>query len=285
MSDIIDVQNTLVGVIANAAYPNGTGQASVSGNPIVVYAGWPTASRLDADLIAGKAHITVFPTATESNKTRYPRDWVQQSVNTATVTATIAGQTVVIGGAMPSPFTAHNIMAMVNHQPYVYAVQSSDTLTSIATALAVLIAAGVPGTTSAGTVITMPGAANITVVRVGVTGTSIREIRRQERVFQLTVWANTPSQRDVIGSALDISLANTEFLTLPDGYGARLIYRSSNVIDGLQKAKLYRRDFMYAVEYATTQTEVDAQITQTQLNTSVQNDGATQYTAPRTTYF
>ena len=117
------------------------------------------------------------------------------------------------------------------------------------------------------------------------TGTSIREIRRQERVFQITVWANTPAQRDVIGAALDISLANTEFLTMPDGYGARMIYRSSMVVDALQKAKLYRRDFMYSIEYATTQTETDTQITQEQLNTSVQNDGSTQYTAPRITYF
>ncbi len=285
MADIIDVQNTLVGIVANAVYPNGTGQASVSGNPIVVYAGWPTASKLDADLIASKAHVTIFPTATESNKTRYPKDWVQQTLNSVTISVTIVGQTVVIGGAMPAPFTAHNVMAMVNGLPYVYAVQQSDTLTSIATALAALIVAGVPGTTSAGAVITMPNAARITAARVGVTGTSIREIRRQERVFQITVWANTPAQRDVIGAALDISLANTEFLTMPDGYGARMIYRSSMVVDALQKAKLYRRDFMYSIEYATTQTETDTQITQEQLNTSVQNDGSTQYTAPRITYF
>jgi len=285
MSDLIDVQNSLVSIVAAAAYPNGTGQASVSGSPIVVYAGWPTASRLDTDLIAGKAHITVYPTLIETNKTRYSKDWQQQSINTATITAAIVGQTVVIGGAMPSPFTAHNVVAMVNGLPYVYAVQAGDTLTTIAAALAALIAVGVTGTTSSGAVITMPSTANITAARVGVTGTAIREIRRQERVFQITVWANTPAQRDAIGSALDIALAATEFLTMPDGYGARMIYRNSHVTDDLQKAKLYRRDFQYSVEYATTQTEVETQITQEQLNTSVQNDGSTQYTAQRTTYF
>lgn len=285
MSDIIDVQNALVSAVVTSVYPNGTGQASVSNSAIIVYAGWPDASNLDVDLLAGKTHITVFPTATEKNTTRYSKDWQPLSVNTATITATIVNQTVTIGGAMPSPFTAHNVNVMVNGKPYVYAVQVADTLTSVATALAALIVIDVVGTTSLGAVITMPPTARINAARVGVTGTSIREIRRQERVFQITIWAQTPTLRDTIGSALDGALAATEFLTMPDGYGARLFYKSSNVIDALQKAKLYRRDFMYNVEYATTQTEVDTQVTQEQLNLSMQNDGSTQYTTPITTYF
>lgn len=284
MSDIIDVQNALVSAVAAAVYPNGTGQASVSNSAIIVYAGWPDASNLDADLLAGKTHITIFPTTTEKNTTRYSKDWQLQTLNVATITATITNQTVIIGGVFPSPFIAHNINVMVNGKPYVYAIQVSDTLTSIATALAALIVVGVVGATSSGAVITMPTTARITAARVGVTGTSIREIRRQERVFQITIWAQTPTLRDTIGSALDIALAATEFLTMPDGYSARLFYKSSNVIDALQKAKLYRRDFMYNVEYATTQTEVDTQITQEQLNLSMQNDGSTQYTTPITTY-
>ncbi len=285
MADIIDVQNALVALVAGAVYPNGTGAASVSGSPIVAYAGWPIPSQLDTDLTVGKTHISVYPTQIENNKTRYPKDWQQQSLNAATITAAIAGQTVVIDGAMPVPFTAHNIVVLVNRKPYVYGVLNTDTLATIATALAALIAVDLAGTVAAGGVITLPASANITAARVGITGTLIREIRRQERVFQITVWAGTPAQRDVIGAVLDVALAATEFLTMPDGYGARLIYRNSHVNDGLQKAKLYRRDFQYSVEYATTQTEIDTQITQEQLNISVQNDGSTQYTAPRTTYF
>ena len=199
--------------------------------------------------------------------------------------ALIAGQTVVIGGVFPSPFIAHNIVILVNGKGYVYAVQPTDTLATTATALAALVAANWPGTVATAGVITFPGAANITAARVGVTGTSVREIRRQERVFQITVWASTPGQRDTIGAALDVSLAATEFLTMPDGYGARLIYRSSNVVDDLQKAKLYRRDFQYSLEYATTQTETDTQITQEQLGIALSNDGATQFVAARITNF
>lgn len=181
MSDISDVQSVLVGVIAGAVYPNGTAAPSVSGHPIVVYAGWPAAGKLDPDLAAGKAHITVFQTATETNKTRYSKDWQPQ----------------------------------------------------------------------------------------GATGKVIRELRRQDRIFQITIWASTPAQRDAIGSALDVALAQIEFLVMPDGLGARLIYRNSHVSDDLQKAKLYRRDFQYSVEYATTQTMDATAITQTTTNVTL----------------
>jgi hypothetical protein len=281
MSDVIDVQNTLVNIVAAAVYPNGTGQPSVGNCDIRVYPGWPTASKLDADLNVGIAHITVFPTNTESNKTRYPRDWVPQAIPPASITVALSGQAITIGGAVPTPFVSHNVMAMVNGLPYVYPVVPTDTINSIAAALAALI----PGAAASGATITTASTSSVTAARVGVVGTSIREIRRQERVFQITVWANTPALRDTIGSAFDIALANTEFLTMPDGYGARLTYRSSHVVDALQKAKLYRREFMYSVEYATTETRSDAQITQGQLNVALQDGNPIRHPAVHTTYF
>lgn len=279
MSDITDIQQALVNVIAAAVYPSGTGAASVSGGPVIVYAGWPTASTLDADLIAGKAHVTVYPTMIETNKTRYSKDWQTGVLNVATLTATLSGQTITIGGTIPPASNPHIVAALVNGKPYVYTVLVTDTLATVASGLAALIAVDVVGTVAAGAVITMPASANAIRANVGVTGTSIREVRRQERVFQITVWANTPTQRDQISSALDVALAVSQFITMPDGYGARVIYRNSHMTDDLQKAKLYRRDFQYSVEYATTQTEVDTQITQDQLGIAYQNDGSTQYTA------
>ena len=285
MSDLIDVQQALVGIIAGAVYPGGTGLPSVSGGPVIVYAGWPTAATLDADLLVGKAHVTVYPTMIENNRTRYSKDYQPATLNVATITATLAGQTITIGGAMPAQSNPHIVAALVNGRPYVYPVLSTDTLASVATGLAALIAADIAGTAAVGTVITLPAAANITRAVVGVTGTSIREIRRQERIFQITVWANAPAQRDQISSALDIALSAVEFLSMPDGYGARLIYRNSHMTDNLQKAKLYRRDFQYSVEYATTQIEVETQITQEQLGIALKNDGATQFAAARITTF
>lgn len=284
MADLADVENALVALIAQTLYPNGTGQPSVTGTPAIIYAGWPTSSRLDADLLAlsqgqvgGKIHVSVFPTNTERNTTRYMRQWQPVSNPTPTLTLTISGQQVTVGGTVSTP---QNVMLMVGHQPYVYAVQGADTLTSIATALAALI----PGASSAGPIVTLAASAVLTAARVGGSGTSIMETRRQERVMQITAWADTPARRDAVIQAIDPVLAQIQFLTLVDQTAARLIYRSSRKDDMVQKANLYRRDLLYSVEYATIASETDTQVTQTQLNTSAAVAGVTPYQPVQTTY-
>lgn len=286
MADVIDVQNALVALAAAALYPNGTGQPSAaSGVPCKVYAGWPTESQLDSDLAGGTAHVTVFPRPEERNTTRFPQDWQPQTMNAATLTLTINGQQMTVGGVVPPANNPHNLSVLANGKPYVYAVQTSDTLNSIAAALAALIAADIPGTGAAGAVVTLPGTGRIGAARVGITGTAVREVRRQERHFQITVWADTPAHRDAVAQPVDLVLATTKFLTMPDGFAARLIYKNSPISDSLQKTRLFRRDLIYLVEYATTQTETETQITQDQLGVAATRDGATQPIQNPTTYF
>jgi hypothetical protein len=275
MADISDVANALVGLAAAAVYPNGTGQASVTGGAVRAYQGWPIPQSLDADLKAGICHVSVFPRQEERNTSRYPQDWQTKTVNTPTLTASISGQSITIAGTIPPANNPHNIAVLVNGKPYVYAVQGTDTLASIATALSALIAGDVPGTTSAGAVVTVSATGRIASVRIGVTGTSIRELRRQERVFQITIWADTPDRRKAAAEAIDVSLAAINFLNLSDSTTGRLIYKSSPITDDHQKDKLYRRDLFYTVEYATTQSATDTLVTQEVFNISNQPDGAT----------
>ena len=258
MADIIDCQNVLVSLLSATAYPNGTGAASITNTPIILYPGWPSQTTLTTDLAAGKCHVTVFPTNIERNTTRYPT--AQQVVTTPapTLTALISGQTVTIGGTVSIP---QNVAISVNGTVYTYAVQLNDTLTTIATGLSSLIAPAVAGTTNTGPVITFPSSARIAAARIGASGTVAAELKRQERGVMITVWANSPALRDQIAGALDVALAATEFVTLPDGYAARLIYKNSVVTDALQKSTLYRRDLVYTVEYATTQVSTVMQIT------------------------
>ncbi len=276
MADIIDVQNALVAIAAQTLYPNGTAQPSAVTAPVRIYPGWPISASLDADLLVGTCHVSVFPATAERNTSRYPKDWLTQTINTSTLTMTISSQTVTVGGTIPPSTNPHNVMVLADGQPYAYAVQTTDTLTSIATALAALIAVSISGTTSNGAVITFPAAARIEAARVGITGTMIREIRRQERQFQITAWADTPVHRDAIAQTIDVALAAIEFLTMADGYAARLIYRGSTVVDAQQKAGLYRRDLIYTVEYATTQVATATQVTQEQINVTAQDGTAAQ---------
>lgn len=276
MADLTDVGNALLALAAQTLYPNGTGQPSVAGFDIRIYQGWPNPQQLDADLKTGIAHVSVYPRTEERKTTRYLKDWKQLVVNAPTLTLTINGQQVTVGGTVPAANNPQNVVVIANGQIFAYAATSADTLTSIATALTTLIAAGIAGTSNAGTVITLPDSARITAVRVGTNGTMIRELRRQERLFQIIVWADTPEHRDAVIQPVDVVLAATQFLTLADQTAARVIYKGSPVTDEFQKEKLYRRDLFYTVEYATTQTTTAVQIVTDQLNIAPQNNAGAQ---------
>lgn len=287
MADLSDVLTVLAASAVAAIYPNGTGQASPTGAAVKVYAGWPGPAQLDADLRAASpvCHVSIYPSVGERNTTRYsPNDWKQVSVQTPTMTAVLAGQVVTLGGTIPGAGNQHNVVIIANGVPFVCAVLTTDTLATVASYLTALIAAVVPGTVSAGPVITFPSAARVLAARVGVTGTSVRELRRQERRFQFAVWADTPTHRDAIAAVLDWNLAIGAFIALPDGTAGRIRYAGTVLSDALQKDCLFRRDLFYTVEYGTTQTETETQITQTQLNTSAAPSGITPYSATFTVY-
>lgn len=259
MSDIADVLDVLVSRAACAVYPNGTNSPSISGADITIYPGWPSSDNLDKDLLAGKTHVSVFPKAEERNTTRYPEKCIVIHAPSTTLTLAVdpVSLAVTVGGTVSVP---QNLMLRVSGKDYVYSVQASDTLNSVAAALAALVAVDFGGTSEAAAVITIGSGGRLQAARVGGFGTVTREIRRQERVVMITIWAGSPALRDQVASAIDVDLAAQKFLTMPDGFAARLIYKNSLVVDSLQKAVLYRRDLNYSVEFATTETKQAAAV-------------------------
>lgn len=255
MADLSEVENVLVSTITQTVYPAGTGNPSVVSAGCKIYRGWPVPANLDADLAAGLINISVFPQNTETPTTRYTKDWQELPVTAPALTLTVSGTTITVGGTSSSPLNAATI---VNRKGYVYPVQSSDTLASIATGLAALINADTPAT-SLGAVITVPAARQI-AARVGAVGTVLRETKRQKRGMQITFWCPNPTIRDAVVPVVDRALAATQFLSLPDGSGGRLIYERSTVSDRSEREGLYRRDLFYSVEYGTTDSLGAAQI-------------------------
>ena len=168
-----------------------------------------------------------------------------------------------------------NVGLLVSRKPYAYAVQPNDTLAFIAASLAGLVGADVAGTTVNGTAITVGPTGRIQALRVGASATMGTEVRRQERVVMISVWAPNPGLRDTIGAALDVALAQIKFLTLPYGYGARLIYKNDNQIDQTQKQTIYRWDFNYLVEYPTVVITQAAQVLFTETNVTPEFSSAT----------
>lgn len=266
MATISDVEAALEALIYTALYPNDA-PPSVVGYPILIYAGWPDSATLDTDLVEtapdtpAKAHVSIYPLPAERNTTRYSTD---RKANTplpvATYTLTPSGQTVTVSGAAPNPFAAQNVAVFVNGKPYVYAPTAGKTPAQVAAALQALIVADVAGTTVAGAVITLPATARIGALRVGITGSVSREVRRQEKQFQISVWSSSPISRAAVADTFDPILADTPFLALADGSSARLTFHGSREDDFSQKQRIYRRSLIYLVEFATTRTEAATQI-------------------------
>lgn len=256
MADFTDVASALRDLIAAAIYPNGTGQSSALGFGVQVYQGWPTPEKLDADLKQGMAHVSIWPTPQEKPSADHFADWQTLSIQATTLTLTVSGQTVTVGGTVSTP---QNVGIVADGLAYAYAVQASDTLTTIATALASGLAGQGIGASNTGAVITLASAKKI-AGRTGSQGVSMRELRRQERVFQVSCWANTPATRDALAKLVDTTMGATWRLSMTDGTSVNLFYRGSSQHDESQKQLIYRRDLMYGGEYATTQTRTDAQV-------------------------
>jgi hypothetical protein len=279
MAGLSDV-TTALGKLAEAAlYP---GQVTPSGNsvagmPVLVQVGWPDPRSLDTMIAAKKAQVTVYPRPVEHNTTRYPRTWTVGAKKPATFTLVQNGQQITVSGSQPNPFYQQNFVVFANGKPYIYSAAPNDTAEAIAAALAQLIAVDIPevgnpllateddgviGTEDglnlvaglSGDTITLPSAAVIGALRVGTGAFATQEVKRQERQFQLVVWAASIRARDDVSNALDVAIGLTDRLSLADGCRGRLLYKGSPYTDFDQKQGIFRRDFLVSVEYPTINT-------------------------------
>lgn len=249
MADLSEVETALLSIINNAVYPNGTSQPSVASVDVRIYRGWPISTQLDADLGAGKCHVSVYSQPNvERNTTRYRREQQVATAPVHTLTAAVSGNVITLGGTVAIP---QNVVVLCSRQAFIYAVQANDDLASIATAVAALIAASFPGTASSGPDVTVAGSPGIIRARIASQGTIWTEQRRQERGLQIGCWCPTPALRDVLAPAIDLAFAQIDWLTMPDGGAARIRYERTVETDSAEKVQLFRRDLFYSVEYAT----------------------------------
>lgn len=255
MADIADVESALVNLISTGIYPSGVSAPSAivlanATNPgCRVFPGWPDPAKLDADMAAGIINVSVFARpGLERLLPSYPREWVDQFSTAPTITATVTGSTVTVGGTVT---TGHYVSVIVFGKAFSYACQAGDTLQGVAAALAALINAAMPASAS-GPVITIQGRSDITA-RTAAPGTIIRELKRQQRQFQVTIWAPNNDARVATARVIDPTLAATDFMLLADNQNARLLYASSADTDRSGKQSTMCRDSFWWVEYATTQ--------------------------------
>ncbi len=244
MADLADVESALVGLIADALYPDGADVASAIGLPARIYRGWPVLGGLDADLAAGVINITVLAVPGQVRNTTRWNDPALNTYATPTITLSVQGATATIGGTAGAGQLAG---LLIDGLAFAYRATSGDTLGSVAGALARLIG---PRASAEGATVTVTGARQLTG-RSASDAADARELRRQQQSFRVTLWCGDPSSRDVASAAVDMALGALDFMTLPDGSSARIRFETTSSSDRQEEADLYRRDLVYSVDYAT----------------------------------
>lgn len=258
MASLTDVLKQVASQVAAIVYPNGTGQPSVAGIPVMVYPGWPVPNDLETDLKAGSAHVSIYPAGKDRKTTRYIGPaWVPLTTPVHTVVMTVAGTVVTLSGTI----SKQNLLINLNGISYVYAMQLTDTLTTAAAGLASLI----PGASSSGQAITLTGAHSV-FTRVGGFGAAIKETKRQEQSVQIIIWAATPEARDAVASPIDSAMSDSNSINFTDGSYGIIRSAGSLMTDQLQKAGLYRIDLFYLIDYATTLTQQATEVIAPVLN-------------------
>jgi hypothetical protein len=252
MADQSDVETALANAIAGALYPNGSAGGSVIGTTCRIYRGWPNAVALDADLAAGIVNVTVFPDAArQRNTTRWPEEWVAGVAVAPTLSMLISGTTASVFGTGGAGMLAG---LQVDTLSVVYRTQAGDTPELVAASLADKLRGLGRVALASGADVSVPGAGYM-IGRVEADQPGQRESKRQSQGFRVSLWCPGPASRDSAGAAVDGALAAMAFLALPDGTGGNLRYLSSVLYDQSLNARLYRRDLLYNVDYATTITE------------------------------
>src|SRR5581483_1954692 len=212
MADLADVETALKSAVLGLVYPNGTSSPSaivVDSTPVPtkIGRGWPLKTTLQSDLAAGVANISIFnQPGMDRNTTRFEQDWETLIPATTTLTTSIAGQMVTFGGTVAVP---QNIGVVVGKAGYAYAVQANDTLTTIAANIAALI----PGASSTGPALTVPGTQGV-IVNVGGVATLYQVVATIQKPIQITLWCPTPEGRDAAAKLIAPPLSALKFLTL-----------------------------------------------------------------------
>ena len=244
MADSGDIETALVALVAAAFYPSGVGSPSTIGSPLMVERGWPTADLFGAAVKENGTLIFVHADKMmDRDATRYLPVW-QGTAGIPTITATASGVTVTIAG---TPSAGQSVAVQVKYLWYVYTATGTDTLATIASALAALI----PGASAAGAVLTLPAAGPPVQARVSAPGTSSIEVARQRQAFRLVCWSPTTALRDqVFGQLPGIIGYSGSRLTMPDGsIATRMSQRQSGPDDTTARFGMWRRDMMVIYDW------------------------------------
>jgi hypothetical protein len=247
LADLSDVEAAIVTAVTAVIYPSGLAEASVTGRPVRIYRGWPLLGPLGNDLASGVANISVFPMPHATRNTTRWAPLVNTTQSTPTLSVTVRGASATFSGLGGTGQVAGLLVA---NAPFVCRGRAGDTPALVAAMMAEAVRAERACWLSGNTV-SVPGVGSI-VARVVADGALLMEWGRQKQGFRISAWCPDPATRDRICRLVGDTFATLGFLTLADGTGGRVRYRSTSSFDDDQDAQQYRRDLVYDIEYGTT---------------------------------
>jgi hypothetical protein len=240
-----DVQNNIATLIDAVIYPNGHAQPSITNTLVKISVGWPISEQLDIDLANGNSQISIFTYGKSGkNTTRFQRIWHTVSVDLATIEIDIVGNQITLSG---TPVDTQAVVVVLNGEPFGYAIQTGDTLTTIALEVAALL----PDAVALGTIITINGELLELEARIARSAEITQEIKRQKELFGVSIFSASPLDRDILGDAVDVELARVVRLFFPDTTQALIWWKNREEIDKFEKNISYGRILIYSVEYPT----------------------------------
>lgn len=245
MPDQADVEQALAVFVAGALYPNGPTAVSAVGTVCRVYRGFPVVGALEADLVAGIAHVTVQPVAGSMKvTTRFGTEWVG-AAPVCPLLAVTEGASVQFSGRAGSGMVAG---VLVDGKAYAMRVVDPSSPGVVAAVLADMVRADRPASLSNATITFQE--ANGVLARAVSDGLGGEELRRQEVIFRVSLWCPAPDVRDQVAASIDLALAGVVFLDV-GGWGCRVKAVAGSSSDEGAAVRAWRQDLEYSIEYPT----------------------------------
>lgn len=263
MGTILQVEEHIGRLLETIIYPNGLSNASITGKTVKVLIGFPIKNEFDRDLENGISYVSVFPVVgMERNVTRYLRAWRVIKETPQTIFLRVDGTEIYVEGVADAEQVC---LVRYENNYYSYETVVDDTLDSVALQLAAVI----PGAVAVDNVITVLELGAETFVSTY--ATLAKEVKRQQKVFNIAVWAPDMNSRAILGDAIDVYFAeNTRQLLVADDFFIYFFYRMTLEEDMIQKNNIFKRSIEYNVEYPTVVTRKYNRLVSTDVQLEIQ---------------
>lgn len=246
MASVDEVTGYLAKRAANVIYPGGSRLPGMVNTSVKVYPGWPVPGTLQQDIEAGHVHVSVWPLPSERRiSTPLGRPCRLKEKGAPTLQITVNGSMIGVSGHVSASTI---VKVSLDDSEYDFQFHAGKTAEDVVSALSQKLPRSFVIINSI--CVLMTGSIRVSI---NTAGTAVRELRRQIKEFQITVWAPTPALRNRVGSLLDVWLSEMSHIDLNDGAPAQIFFARQYDSDTAENWHVYRRDLICSVNYATTQ--------------------------------